>query len=211
MGEKKTIKFTKRSFISSLSGLAYEMAPGFKPRNFDKIIDYVKENFEQFEGFKDWEVKFNGKVWELKNACKNFLMQCQEFRQLNISQKRYDLGQREPDSGFAVVAVGHDSNGVPCSIMTPEEYCDFIDLDAFCSNLAGALSFDSEASETSCFLCKFAKSYGSLEPSGCDTCEHCLNNPKNEDYWYKYETHPLAEKNPSEMTEEELKITGKLG
>ena len=51
-----------------------------------------------------------------------------------------------------------------------------------------------------CFLCEYAKEYGSMEPSECEQCKNCLCNPKIR---YNRETHPMALKPKKDWTEEE--------
>ena len=50
-----------------------------------------------------------------------------------------------------------------------------------------------------CFLCKYTKEYGSMEP-GDPRCDTCICNPNVK---YKRETHPMALKPKKDWTEEE--------
>lgn len=182
------IHLTKSCLIKNILGVIYEMAPGCKPRNIDKIHKYVLDWCDK--NVKDYITEVNSK--DLNKYLKDMLMACEEFTQLNISQKKWDEGVKDyndkRNSGFGVVSVGHNNDGSPCSIYTPEEYCDFIDLDALIPNIASAIICDKQNSED-CFLCKFAGKYGNMEPTDCEECKTCCINPN---YKFNYIPHPKS-------------------
>lgn len=80
-----------------------------------------------------------------------------------------------------------------------ERYTDFIDLYACVRNIVRQIDVIQQMNED-CSLCKYAKEYGSMEPSECEQCKNCLCNPKIR---YNRETHPMALKPKKDWTEEE--------
>lgn len=201
------IKFTKRGLVKNTMGVIYEMAPFNKPRYVDKILDRVIEYADEKIG-KKYLIYLS--FSELKQFVKDMLMPCQEFQWLNISQAKWNKGQRELEEGFSVCAVAHGDDGVPCAVSISPDYYDFIDLDACIGNIACAIRNDCEI-DCDCFLCKYAKEYQSCEPSDCEECRGCICNP---DYKCNHEPHPasLLTRNSKEYEEfmtkmEENKLT----
>lgn len=179
---------TKRALIKAVAGTLYEMAPANNPRNIDKIISYVSEWCDRNIG-NQYLIRVS--KTEINSLLSKMLMDCLEYRQLNISQARWDAGERDIDTNdhsFAAVCVEHDENGVPSKISKPKDYYDFIDLDAAIGNIVYSLCCDLEHNED-CFLCIHAKEYQSMEPSSCEECQRCTLNPK---YKCNYMTHPRA-------------------
>ena len=191
---------TNRQIIQAISGTIYAMHPYHKPENFDKIMDALLELLNskaeihngknctfiilEYESIKEFEKKL-----------KEFLFSIKEFRQLNISKKLKDEGVEDigdkRNSGIKLL-TRHDID------TEDERYTDFIDLDACIRNIVlnidRIIQFDED-----CFLCKYAKHYGSTEP-GDPRCDTCICNPNVK---YKRETHPMALKPKKDWTEEE--------
>lgn len=182
------IHLTKRLLMKHVLGTIYEMAPGCKPRNVDKIhqylINWCDSNITKYSIDLDSE--------NLISYLKDILFNCKEFTQLNISQKKYDEGVKdyndERNHGFGAVFVGHNSDGTVNSIYTPEEYTDFIDLDALVPNIASSIVCAIQTRED-CFLCKFAGKYGNMQPTDCKECETCSINPN---YKFNRVPHPKS-------------------
>lgn len=200
------ITVTKRILVKNVMGTIYEMAPSNKPRFADKIlervIEYANEKIgEQYLTYLTLQ--------ELEQFVKDMLMPCQEFQWLNISQAKWDKGQRELEDGLSICAVAHGNDGIPCAVSSSPDYYDFIDLDACIRNIAYAIRNNYEI-DCDCFLCKYAKEYQSCEPSNCDECRTCVCNP---DYRCNHEPHPISllPRNSKEyrefMANEELKGT----
>lgn len=185
----KYYNITKRLLIDSIIGTIYEMAPGNHPRNIGKIVEHIKKWCQDNIGNK-YLIKI--KEEDLKDTIKDLLYSCKEFTQLNISQKLWDDGVRDynddRNSGFGITAVGHDRNGTPCSFLTPDEYCDFIDLDACVDNCTANIAVNCELRED-CFLCVNSEEYQSMKPSNSDICNTCILNPNHK---CNYETDPKA-------------------
>ena len=78
-------------------------------------------------------------------------------------------------------------------------YTDFVDLDACVRNIVRQIDIIEQMDED-CFLCKYAKEFGSMEPSDSEVCKNCLCNPKIK---YNRETHPMALKPKKDWTKEE--------
>lgn len=116
------------------------------------------------------------------------LMPCKEFQWLNISQARWDKGQRELEDGISICAVAHDDDGTPCALSGSPDYHDFVDLDACIGNIVYAIRIDYEY-DCDCFLCKYAKEYQLYEPSDCKECKTCKCNPS---YKCNNEPHPVS-------------------
>lgn len=185
----KQYHLSRRSIIHSVTGVIYEMAPGFMPRNIDAIVKYIKTWCDENIGNK-YLIRV-----EAENIYKTFhdmLFNCEEFTQLNISQKLWDSGVRnykdKRNGGFLAVAVEHNEAGNPIRILTPAEYIDFIDLDACVRGIVNELITTEENNED-CFLCKNAKTYPSTIPGDGEICKMCTLNPANK---CNYEVHPQA-------------------
>ena len=186
--------------IEAFAGVIYRMHPYHKPENFDKIMDallkYLDTKAETYKGKKlTFIVLEYESINDFRKKLKEFLFEIKEFRQLNISKKLKDAGVEDIDdernSGIKF-STRYDVN------TEDERYTDFIDLDACIQNIVCSvdriIQFDED-----CFLCKYTKEYGSMEP-GDPRCDTCVCNPN---VTYKRETHPMALKPRKDWTEEE--------
>ena len=193
-------RLSNSQFIEAFAGVIYRMHPYHKPENFDKLMDALLERLntkaETYEGKKlTFIVLEYESINDFKKKLKEFLFEIKEFRQLNISKKLKDAGVEDIDD--------KRNSGIKFStrydIDTEDErYTDFVDLDACVQNIVFSvdriIQFDDD-----CFLCKYAKEYGSMEP-GDPRCDTCICNPNVK---YKRETHPMALKPKKDWTEEE--------
>lgn len=171
------IYLTKPLLCKHILGTIYELAPGCKVRNINKIHKYIL-NWCNENKINYTDIEYS----KFEDYLRDMLMNCLEFRQLNISQKLWDTGVRDYDDernqGFAISTfVSHDKNGDPSYIYTAEEYTDFIDLDACIPNIVSSYINEIQINDD-CFLCKFAGKYGNMEPTNCEECKTCLCNPK---------------------------------
>ena len=191
---------TNRQLIQAVAGTIYSMHPYNKPENFDKIMDALLElldsKAEVHNGKKcTFIILEYESIKEFEKKLKEFLFSIKEFRQLNISKKLKDEGVEDigdkRNSGIRLL-TRHDID------TEDERYTDFIDLDACIQNIVCSvdriIQFDED-----CFLCKYAKEYGSMEP-GDPRCDTCICNPNIK---YKRESHPMALKPKKDWTEEE--------
>lgn len=196
----ENFRITNRQLIKSVTGTIYAMHPYHKPENFDKIMDallkFLDSKAEVHKGKKLTFIMLEYEsIDDFKKKLKEFLFGIKEFRQLNISKKLKDAGVEDIDdkrnSGIKVSTI-YDVD------TEDERYTDFIDLDACIQNIVFSvdriIQFDED-----CFLCKYAKEYGSMEP-GDPRCDTCICNPNVK---YKRETHPMALKPKKDWTEEE--------
>ena len=188
---------SNKSVIGCVAGVIYKMHPYHQPDNLDIIIDKIDKYFNikdksnnnlKLISFKDWS--------EINKWLKEFLMSIKEFRQLNISRKLKDAGvddiNDERNKGIKIVDRYTIEN-------KDSRYFDFIDLDACIGNIIYELSLLNEASED-CFLCNYAKEYGSIEPGNHARCETCSCNPKIK---FNRIPHPMSLKPHNQWTEEE--------
>lgn len=184
------VQISKRDVIQTVIGVLYDLAPSYKPRRIDEIIEQCCKFCDERIG-NEFVIHLDEKeVWDF---VKDMIYDFEAFRQLNLSQAEIDSGITDCDDpnrkgGFAVCFVGHDDNGDVVSIETTKDYNDFIDLDAAVQNIVYELKQRS-VNSTDCMFCKYAKEYFSDEPSGCVECQTCIHNPK---YKSNYVSHPKS-------------------
>lgn len=193
-------RVSNSTLIEAFTGVIYRMHPYNKPENFDKIIDallkYLDSKAETHNGRKLTFILLEYEsINDFEKKLREFLFGIKEFRQLNISKKLKDAGVED---------INDDRNkGIKFSdrysVETEDKrYTDFVDLDACIQNIVCSvdriIQFDED-----CFLCKYAKEYGSIEP-GNQRCDTCICNPNVK---YKRETHPMALKPRKDWTKEE--------
>ena len=196
----ENFRVTNKQLIEAFTGVIYKMHPYHKPENFDKIMDALLKRLDtKAETHKSKKLTFilleYESINDFKKKLKEFLFEIKEFRQLNISKKLKDAGVED---------INDDRNkgyrfSTRYDVDTEDErYTDFIDLDACIQNIVCSvdriIQFDED-----CFLCKYAKEYGSMEPAD-PRCDTCICNPN---VTYKRETHPMALKPRKDWTEEE--------
>ena len=193
-------RISNSQLIEAFTGVIYRMHPYHKPENFDKIIDALLKRLDtKAEIHKGKKLTFilleYESINDFKKKLKEFLFEIKEFRQLNISKKLKDAGVEDIDdkrNSSIKFSTEYDVN------TEDERYTDFVDLDACVQNIICSINriiqFDKD-----CFLCKYAKEYGSTEP-GDPRCNTCICNPNVK---YKRETHPMALKPKKDWTEEE--------
>ena len=193
-------RVTNSQLIEAFTGVIYRMHPYHKPENFDKLMDALLEHLDtKAETYKGKKLTFIVLEYEsindFKKKLKEFLFEIKEFRQLNISKKLKDAGVEDIDdkrnSGI-VFSTRYDIN------TEDDRYKDFISLDACIQNIVRSIDRITQFDED-CFLCKYAKEYGSMEP-GDPRCDTCICNPNVK---YKRESHPMSLKPKKDWTEEE--------
>ena len=193
-------RVSNSQLIEAFAGVIYGMHPYHKPENFDKIMDALLKRLDtKAETYKGKKLTFIMLEYEsiddFKKKLKEFLFEIKEFRQLNISKKLKDAGVEDIDD--------ERNSGIKFSSRfdrdtEDERYTDFIDLDACIQNIVFSVNRIIQFDED-CFLCKYTKEYGSMEP-GDPRCDTCICNPN---VTYKRETHPMALKPKKDWTEEE--------
>lgn len=194
-------RISNRDIIHGISGTIYEMHPYHLPENMDKIMGtvvqkldemedmcgHVRDTFKLFE-FDDWNA--------FEKWLRDLLMGIPEFTQLNISRRLKDMGvtdcndQRNAGISFTSRYDQETQDG---------RYNDFVDLDACIRNIVNRIDIIDQHNHD-CFLCKYAKSYGDMEPSDSETCRTCTANPA---YKFNHESHPMSVKPKNQWTEEE--------
>lgn len=193
-------RVSNSQLIEAFTGVIYRMHPYHKPENFDKIMDALLKRLDtKAEIHKGKKLTFTLLEYEsindFKKKLKEFLFEIKEFRQLNISKKLKDAGVEDIDDDRNKGIRFSDRNSIETE---DERYTDFIDLDACIQNIVFSVDKITQFDED-CFLCKYAKEYGSMEP-GDSRCDTCICNPN---VTYKRETHPMALKPKKDWTEEE--------
>ncbi len=190
---------SKMDVIFIVAGVIYKMHPYNKPENMDKIIDAINDLFIEY-GNDYIDVDFKEFIEKLKNK----LFDTLEFRQLNISKALKDAGVKDTNDerNKGITFISRYTN-----INTDNfRYNDFTDLDACISNIRNGLNHLTNID--SCFLCKYAKEYGSTGP-GNDICKTCINNPnftnRRIPHPIALQSHPIALKPQKDWTDEEKK------
>lgn len=196
----ENFRVTNKQLIQAVTGTIYAMHPYHKPENFDKIMDAILKFLDsKAEVHNSKKLTFitleYESINEFKNKLREFLFKIKEFRQLNISKRLKDAGVEDIDDDRNKGIRVSDRYSVETE---DERYTDFIDLDACVRNIVfnvdRIIQFDED-----CFLCKYAKEYGSMEP-GDPRCDTCICNPNVK---YKRESHPMSLKPKKDWTEEE--------
>lgn len=196
----ENLRINNKAIIGAVAGNIYRMHPYHLPEGIDKIIGHLVKTmdelpdscnsindtfkvfaFKDFKDFRDW--------------LENILKEVPEFFELNVSKALKDKGIKYGDSENkgVVFTSRYDKTGLN------KRYTDFIDLDALIQNIVCEIN-SLQKVEDDCFLCKYAKEYGSTEPSGCEKCIACICNPVIR---YNREHHPMSLKPHNQWTEEE--------
>lgn len=194
------ISISNKELIKCVTGVIYRMHPYHKPEGIDVIVDKIQEEFKNKNDGKDDTfliIRFEKKK-EFETWLNNLLMGIKEFTDYNISRKLKDAGVKdindERNVGFEFVDR--------YTVETEESrYSDFIDLGACVRNIMHEV-YISIDDDSDCFLCRYAKEYGSMEP-GDERCKLCLCNPKIRNM---RDPHPLSLKPRDQWTEEEKKL-----
>ena len=147
-----------KTFIQCVVGVIYRMAPNNKPRDLDKIIEYIKDYFWQHSDDSTRGKDRNDftclrvdedETYQFIHDC---LFGCKEFLNLNLSQAEIDKGITVDDESRPEWVVSGTSDGTHL-----KSYYDFIDLDACVRNINNALwkeFTDDDLFEGKVFLCK---------------------------------------------------------
>ena len=194
------ITISNREIIKAVAGNIYEMHPYHIPEGIDKIIGHLVKTLDDTpdsfghikESFKLFE--FNN-FREFENWLKNILEQVPEYHELNVSRKLKDQGVHagDPENSGFVFTSRYDVD------TQDSRYTDFIDMNALIRNIC--IEIDRlQQMDSDCFLCKYAKKYGSMEP-GDERCSTCICNPNIR---YRRENHPMSIKPKKDWTQEEI-------
>lgn len=193
-----TISISNINFIQAIAGTIYAMHPYHLPEDIDVIMKQVRDKLDAMSDCNntiDNTFKlFRFTDWEDVHKFVKDLVYCKEFEALNESRKSKDGKGKDPDIVFT---SRYDSSKLET------RYTDFIDLDACTGNITGYVI--NLAEESDCFLCLYAKRYGSTEHSNSEICSKCTINP---DFNNNYKIHPLALKPRNKWTDEEKKMYG---
>lgn len=193
-----TILISNGNFIQAIAGTIYAMHPYHLPEDINVIMKQVRDKLDAMPDCNntiDNTFKlFRFTDWEDVHKFVKDLIYCKEFEALNESRKSKDGKGEDPDIVFV---SRYDSSKLET------RYTDFIDLDVCTGNITNYVISLSE--ESDCFLCLYAKRYGSTEHSNSEICSKCTINP---DFSNNYKTHPLALKPRNKWTDEEKKMYG---
>lgn len=194
----ENILITNKIVIGAVASVIYKMHPYNNPENFDKIINAIQNHFKNVDKDNNRNLKFiRFKTSdELHNWLNEFLKGIKEFKDYNISKKLKDAGVKDADdkrnNGYRFIDR--------YTIETEDSrYSDFIDLDAAIGNIYNEI-INQIICDDDCFLCNYAKEYGSTEPGDHACCETCFCNPKIK---FNRIPHPMSLKPHNQWTKEE--------
>lgn len=191
----KIISISNKNFIQAIAGTIYAMHPYHLPEDMDVIMKQVRDKLDAMPDcnntIDDTFKLFRFTDWKDVHKFIKDLVYCKEFEALNESRKSKDGKGKDPDIVFT---SRYDSSKLKT------RYTDFIDLDACTRNITNYVI--SLAEESDCFLCLYAKCYGSTEHSNSEICSKCIINS---DFSNNYKIHPLALKPYGTWTDEEKK------
>lgn len=192
------ISISNRNFIQAIAGTIYAMHPYHLPEDMDVIMKQVRDKLDAMPDcnntIDDTFKLFRFTDWKDIHTFVKDLVYCKEFEALNESRKSKDGKGKDPDIVFT---SRYDSSKLET------RYTDFIDLDACTRNITNCVI--NMAEESDCFLCLYAKCYGSTQHSDSEICNKCTVNPN---FSNNYKIHPLALKPYNEWTDEEKKMYG---
>lgn len=148
MAEEKfkfNFNIEKKKLIAGIAYCAYNLSPKLHPRKLNIIIDKVDEKIEKtFETPLDFDPTFRIYRLLISNADNQFkevfkyvhdlLFDIPEFQELNLTENEYKNGINPNDEDRPEIIVLTSAFSKPL----PEDD-NFIDLDAFCQNLARLL------------------------------------------------------------------------
>lgn len=133
----KTTIISERNLIYCIAGQLYYQAPNRKPRNGEniirKVVEIFREKAENENEFYYISVELKPEI--IDEYIRGLLMQIEDFKNLNLSQIEFEnnISVDDPNRNkfsFSSAYDKHDSNSW--------KY-DFIDLDAFISNVCSCL------------------------------------------------------------------------
>ena len=121
-------------FIRITTGWLYSLAPGYKPRHINEIVDEMIARFKQNAQHIGDDFFYHEVNWfELRVLVENVLRPIKQFRDLNLSKREYGLGIDVDDPNRqGIIFTSRYSSTIP-------EDEDFIDLDACIINIVSNL------------------------------------------------------------------------
>lgn len=205
--EIEKMSISNKEIINGIAGIIYYMDPYHMPENMDRIMGGVNQFYDEKEDSvshkknKTFKIFIYNGYQELYKEIETLLKSIKEFNDLNISRKKKEQGVKDKNDKrnikFAVYSI-YDSD------TKDRRYTDFIDLDACIQNIVNQIVNQYHFSED-CMLCKFAKEYGSSNPSDCEECRTCCLNPN---YNFNRIPHPMSLIPLNKMTKEQKEKYG---
>ena len=158
------ITASNRDLLEAFCGCVYGAHPYHLPENMDKILDHLDKFAwanKDGEGIQDFCLFKFDDAKQFRKAFSEWMMNCLEYRQLNISRKLKDEGvvdiDDERNRGFGFCST-YDK------VTEDSKYRDFIDLDALADNVTNRL-LDIVDSHCRCWDCKHR-----INHAPCDDC-----------------------------------------
>lgn len=179
---KQTINISEYQIMFVVAGQLYDQAPNRQPRKIDIIMNKLKDAFRA--GATNSNEYYTRNIGQdiLYDWLHDTSFDIPEFCELNLSQNEYDEGISVDDENRAkyVITSAYD-------VYDSESWKDdFIDLDAFVSNVYRRL-LQFIALDGDCFLCKHQdkENNSTLACENSDECKNCSINPnlKNNYEW----------------------------
>jgi hypothetical protein len=201
---KFMIEVTNSCIVENVCGVLFRLSPYNKVPNIDEIVHCVLNSiFERQSDSDKIKYKKDDGIYsfmmcsfkdekELRIWLKNTLFNCEAFKMLNVTPKEQKNGKTYKEVEETLVFVDRYS-----SIKQENE---FVDLDAAVRNIINGIINDTNA-EKDCFLCEFAKNYGSTEHGDSECCNYCINNWSENckvKSYYKQHPYSLLPQNSSE-------------
>ena len=132
------ITIAENDFIGVTVSTVYQFAPMYKPRKIDKIVEHIHDWFEKNRINKHFKplIVIKNNLEEITKKVEEILLSCEEFKELNLSQREYEKG----------IAVNNKNRrnlftGIGYKI---DPLDDFIDLEACISSIAHKLKEEME-------------------------------------------------------------------
>lgn len=116
---------SESEFVEVVVGKIYNFAPMHKPRKVDKIVEHIHKYFVEHKPNKFFigQLVVKNDKKEIASLVNSILLSCDEFVELNLSQKEYEanISPNDPNrQKFTFVGA----------FIQPSPMDDFIDLDA---------------------------------------------------------------------------------
>ena len=170
----ETILVSERDLTFAVAGQLFDQCPNRQPRNAEIIMTKLRDSFRS-EAFNDNEwYTVRVEADKLYDWLNQKLVEIPEFVDLNLSQIEFEnhVSVDDPNRPKFKFTSQYD-------VETSESWKDdFVDLDAFVSNVHRNLFMRMDAQED-CFLCtnQDATSESTLSCGSSDECKRCSINP----------------------------------
>ena len=161
-----TICLSEKDLMYTVAGQLFEQAPDRAPRNAEAIMRQVRDTFRKDAYNADEWYTLQLPVDGLYAYVEKLLKGIKEFNDLNLSQYEIEQGINVEDENRAKFAFTSRDTRL-------KKEHDFIDLDAFISNVVRSINKWRDANED-CAFCTMQES---------SSCDRCVVNPELENLY----------------------------